>query len=114
MKEIRVVRERRFNGITYGWYVSYGPMVSDGADYAVYENGKTVVKEFPFEKLPKKVQKFIKDNEQTSSALNGYEDERGDFWETIMYRDAELERKRAIARQEGMKEIEKLKRRGKQ
>lgn len=56
--DIKFVKERKFNGMTYGWFVG-GKAVSDSRNYAVYENGKTIIAEFPKESLPKFIQKFI-------------------------------------------------------
>lgn len=49
------------NGITYEYHVAMkSGLVSDGRTYINYdENGKTTVADFPFESLPKTVQKFI-------------------------------------------------------
>ena len=58
--DIKFVRRMEMNGITYAWFVANkSNRVSDSREYINYENGKTVIKEFPKEALPKMVQKFI-------------------------------------------------------
>lgn len=57
---IDFVKEIRKNGMPYSWYISMKSRnVSDGRNFVHYENGKTVVKEYKKEDLPKAVQKFL-------------------------------------------------------
>ena len=58
--DIKFVKRMEQDGITYNWFVATkSNRVSDSRSYTNYENGKTVIKEFPKEWLPKMVQKFI-------------------------------------------------------
>lgn len=58
--DIKFVKRIEQDGITYNWFVAHkSNRVSDSRNFINYENGKTVIKEFPKEALPKMVQKFI-------------------------------------------------------
>ena len=65
---IAFVKELRINDMSYSWYVALKSnrvlkrnRVSNTHNYVNYEDGKTVVKEYPMDRLPKSVQKFIAD-----------------------------------------------------
>lgn len=60
---IKFVRELSKDGITYQWFVSMrSGNVSDSRCYVNYdESGKTVAELYPFDNLPKAVQKYIYD-----------------------------------------------------
>ena len=82
---IRFVKVLVKNGITYEVHVAMkSHLVSDSRTYVNYdENGTTVVADYPFEKLPKAVQKFIQ-----QAAINGNRwslEAEGEFV-TITYR----------------------------
>lgn len=71
---IKFVKELRNNGMTYSWYVGMkSNYVSDGRNYVHYENGKTVVKEYKKEDLPKAVRKFLEDKREEIFAVNDEE-----------------------------------------
>ncbi len=57
---IEFVKELTEDGITYNWFVMLkSKNTSDSRHYANYENGRTVVREYRKEDLPKAVQSFI-------------------------------------------------------
>lgn len=58
-KNIVFVKQSVYNGVTYSWFVKAGRYVSDCQSFINYENGKTVVEDYPLESLPKSVQKFV-------------------------------------------------------
>lgn len=72
--DIKFVKRLEQDGVTYSWFVaSKSNRVSDSRNYVNYENGKTVVKEFPKEALPKMVQKFIDShNEEETEQFKGF------------------------------------------
>ena len=73
-KNIKKVIERTYNGITYGFHVVMkSGFVSDSRDFAVYENGKTVIKELSAADLPASVRAFMKNH--PAEAVNGYGDD---------------------------------------
>lgn len=58
--DIRFIKRFEKDGVTYCWYIankSYN--ISDGREFINYENGKTVVKEYKKEDLPKYAQRYI-------------------------------------------------------
>lgn len=81
---IKFVKEKRLNGITYGYFISMkSNLISDCRDYINYENGVTVAKEYEFERLPKTVQNFIKHHEP--SRLFDEEEYNGDIYSHYIY-----------------------------
>ena len=65
LNKIEFVKERTLNGMTYGWFVAmryYGE--SDARNYSNYENGRTVATEYPVDRLPETVQKFIQKSDR--------------------------------------------------
>lgn len=57
---IKSVRRLEFDGITYAWFVaSKEPFRTPSREYIHYENGRTCVKSYPFEMLPKYVKDYI-------------------------------------------------------
>ncbi len=62
---IKAVRELTADGMTYSWFVVMkSGWVSDSRNYINWENGRTTVKEYPLEWLPKAVQNFVKKHER--------------------------------------------------
>ena len=58
--EIKFVKRLEHEGVTYSWFVANkSNRVSDSRNFVNYENGRTVIKEYSKEALPKMVQKFI-------------------------------------------------------
>lgn len=58
--DIKFVKRMEQDGLTYAWFVaSKSNRVSDSRQFINYENGKTCVKEYKKEDLPKMIQKFI-------------------------------------------------------
>lgn len=59
-KDIKFVKRLERNGMTYGWFVaSRNTATAQSREYINYENGKTCVKPYPVENLPKYVKAFI-------------------------------------------------------
>lgn len=73
LNNIDFVKEFTYNGVTYLWDVAMkSHRICDGREFINYDkNGRTVVKEYKFERLPKTVQKFI----QTSNSEVWTEDD---------------------------------------
>lgn len=60
---ILFVKRFEHNGVTYSWFIAMkSRKVSDVRNFVNYENGKTVVKQYPKEWLPKAVQNFLNTN----------------------------------------------------
>ena len=73
-ENIAFVKEIRNNGMSYSWYVSMKSRnISDGRNFVNYENGKSVVKEYKKEDLPKAVQKFLEGKKAEIFAKNDEE-----------------------------------------
>ena len=71
---IQFVRRLEKDGITYEWFVVMkSGRVSDTRCYVNYVNGRTVVKEYPINLLPKAVRDFVKGKTETVT----YETEDG-------------------------------------
>lgn len=69
--DIKFVKRMEQDGVTYNWFVAHkNNRVGDSRNYVNYENGKTVVKEFPKEALPKMVQKFIDNHSEEEITAN--------------------------------------------
>ena len=84
VKNISFVKERTKNGVTYGWFIGLkSPNVSDSINYAVYEDGKTVAKEYPLDLLPASVRKFIERSERKLLCEDTYES--GDCYRHYIY-----------------------------
>lgn len=62
VKNIKWIKELTKDGITYKWFVSLKK--NDSRVFINYENGKTVVKEYSKDRLPKTVQKFLEDKQR--------------------------------------------------
>ena len=59
-ENIKFVKEFTYNGIAYNWVVAMkSNRNSDGRMFVNHENGKTILAEYPKERLPKTVQKFL-------------------------------------------------------
>lgn len=66
--DIAFVKRLEQDGVTYSWFVAHkSNRVSDSRNYVNYENGKTVVKEYRKESLPKMIQKFIDSHTEEES-----------------------------------------------
>lgn len=66
VNNIKHVVEHTVNGYSYGWFVAMkSNKVSDSRNFINYKGGKTTnTIEYPAEKLPKSVQKFITRHER--------------------------------------------------
>ena len=63
---ILFVKRHEKDGVTYSWYIAMkSRRISDNKNFVNYENGKTVIKEFSQDRLPKAVQNFIAKHEET-------------------------------------------------
>lgn len=62
-KNIRFVKRIEKEGTTYNWFVK----MKDGTahDYINYRNGRTVAEEYKLDRLPKAVQSFVKEHEES-------------------------------------------------
>lgn len=66
MNNILFVKRLEHNDVTYSWFVAMkSRRISDARNYINVENGKTVIKEYPAEWLPKTVQNFISTYSET-------------------------------------------------
>lgn len=72
--EIKFVKRMEQDGVTYSWFVANkSNRVSDSRNYINYENGKTCIKPYAKEALPKSVQKFIDShNEEEFEGFKGF------------------------------------------
>lgn len=63
---ILFVKRHECDGITYNWYVAMkSRQISDNRSFVNYdETGKSIIKEYPLERLPKAVQAFISQHEE--------------------------------------------------
>lgn len=59
-ENIVFVKELTADGMPYSWYVSLGNRVSDGREFQNYDCRRTVIREYPVDRLPASVQRFIK------------------------------------------------------
>ena len=83
--KIKCVKQLIMNGTTYAWFVKGDtPCVSDSREYINYENGKTVAKEYPKERLPKGIQRYI--NSHRCAVWDVREYPNGDRVEVMIYR----------------------------
>lgn len=77
-KNIHHVTVHCADGIPYSWFVSLNSMrVSDSRNYVNYENGKTCIKEYKIEDLPKCVQSFISKHDAVEREWERYENYKG-------------------------------------
>lgn len=61
--DIRFVKERKLNGITYGYFVAHKSYaVSDSRDYCNYKNGVTTSDYYNINRLPRFIQAFISEH----------------------------------------------------
>lgn len=60
---IKFVKRLEKEGTTYNWFVK----MKDGTahDYINYRNGRTVAEEYKLDRLPKAVQSFVKEHEES-------------------------------------------------
>ena len=66
MDNILFVKRYEHKGTTYHWFVAMkSRKVSDSRSYVNEENGKSVIKAYPKDCLPKTVQKFLDQNTET-------------------------------------------------
>ena len=77
LNNIKFVKEHRYNGVTYAWYVAMkSNLVSDGLYFRYYtDKGISGHIEYPVTDLPKTVQKYLAINNcgiciETSGILN--------------------------------------------
>lgn len=65
-KNISFVKRLEKDGMTYCWFVSMkSNCISDAREYINYRDGKTVAEEYKIDRLPKAVQDFVKDNQES-------------------------------------------------
>lgn len=73
---IRFVTRLEYDGVTYAWHVGMkSSLAFDNRDYANYEDGSTVVDDYPIDLLPKSVREFVKSHAETqieSSDIDGH------------------------------------------
>ena len=79
-KNIVFVKQSVYNGVTYSWFVKTGKYVSDCRDFINCKDGKTVVKDYPLESLPKSVQKFVSKRKAELFSSCGTDDNKFEFY----------------------------------
>lgn len=79
---IKFVKQRLRDGLTYNYYVAMkSNNISDNRLYCNYENNKSTADYYEFERLPKTVQKFVKEKYKAKSFFyteEYYEEEDND------------------------------------
>lgn len=63
---IKFVKRLEKDGMTYGWHIAMkSNRISDSREYINYRNGRTVAEEYKLDRLPKAVQSFVKEHEES-------------------------------------------------
>lgn len=63
---IKFIKRLEKDGMTYGWHIAMkSNRISDSREYINYRNGRTVAEEYKLDRLPKAVQSFVKEHEES-------------------------------------------------